>query len=70
MSDSFLTTGVSSLIVITIAIALFMFWIAMTADCLKRSFKKPREKMVWFIAIVFLQTIGAFVYWLVVQRKS
>jgi hypothetical protein len=70
VSDSFLATGGSSLIIIAIAISLFMFWIAMAADCLKRTFKKPREKILWFLAIIFLQTIGAFIYWLAVQRES
>lgn len=70
MMEDFLAKGVSSLIVIAIAIFLLLFLLNMLADCLRRPFKKPAHKMLWFFFIVFFQAIGAFIYWLAVYRKS
>lgn len=70
MGEEFLTKGISSIIVLVIAIGLFMFWISMLIDCANRSFKKPIYKILWILFIAFLQTIGALVYWITVRRKS
>ncbi|MBN2097414.1 MAG: PLDc N-terminal domain-containing protein [Candidatus Omnitrophica bacterium] len=70
MSQGLLCQGISSVIVILIAIGLFLFWITMIADCVKRNFSKPKDKLLWLLVIVCLQALGAFIYWLAVQRKS
>lgn len=70
MFENLLTKGISSLIVLVIAVGLFLFWAMMIIDCLKRSFKKPVYKILWFFLIVVLQAIGAFIYWLAVYKRS
>ena len=70
MAEDFLAKGISSVIVIVVAVLLFLFWITMFADCVGRTFKKRFEKFLWVLAFVFLQVPGAFIYWLAVKRKT
>ena len=70
MAEDFLAKGISSVIVVVIAVLLLLFLLTMLIDCLKRTFKRPSHKILWFFLIVFLQTIGAFIYWIVIYRKS
>ncbi|WP_321430673.1 PLDc N-terminal domain-containing protein [uncultured Methanolobus sp.] len=49
----------------------FIFWIAMLTDCLQRnendfSLKGNNEKLIWTMVLVFLNVIGAFLYFLLV----
>jgi divalent metal cation (Fe/Co/Zn/Cd) transporter len=55
------------LIVFASALFLFIFWLCMLIDCLKRDFKKDVEKIVWVIVIIFLHIIGAIIYYFVVK---
>ena len=50
-----------------IAGLIFIFWIWMIIDCLKRDFKKDYEKVVWIIVIIFLHILGASIYYFVVK---
>ena len=70
MPEDFLTKGISSIIVLAIAIGLGLFWIKMLIDCANRDFKRPKYKIFWIFFIAFLQTLGALIYWLAVQRKT
>lgn len=70
MPEDFLAKGVASVIVLAIAIFLFLFWVTMLADCAKKSFNKPSKKIFWLMALIVLQPMGAFIYWLAVQRKA
>ena len=55
------------LLVLLAAAFLFVFWIWMLIDCLKRDFKKDVEKIVWVLVIIFLQLLGAIIYYFVVK---
>lgn len=55
------------------AVFLFVFWVWMLIDCLKRGFKKDVEKIAWVLVIIFLQLLGAIIYYFVVkvsEKKS
>lgn len=52
---------------ILIGIFLFVFWLWMLIDCLKRDFKKDVEKIVWILVMIFLHILGAVVYYFVVK---
>jgi len=52
---------------ILIGIFLFVFWLWMLVDCLKRDFKKDVEKIVWILVMIFLHILGAVVYYFVVK---
>ena len=52
-----------------LAILLFIFWIMMIIDCVKRKFKDENDKIVWILVLVFLHIIGAIIYYFVVKRK-
>ncbi|MBN3038184.1 MAG: PLDc N-terminal domain-containing protein [Candidatus Omnitrophica bacterium] len=65
-----LARGISSIIVIAIAVVLFLFWAKMLIDCVRHSFSRPVYKVIWIFAIAVFQTVGAFVYWLMVYRKA
>jgi hypothetical protein len=69
MTAAVVVTGISSLIVIVIAVALFFFWISMLIDCVKRPFSRPIYKALWIFALAITQVVGAFVYWLIYYKK-
>ncbi|MBI2558042.1 PLDc_N domain-containing protein [Candidatus Woesearchaeota archaeon] len=52
---------------VLIGILLFVFWLWMLADCLKRDFKKDVEKIVWILVLIFLHLLGAIIYYFVVK---
>jgi len=49
---------------------IFIFWIWMLIDCLKRNFKKENDKIVWVLVIIFLHIIGAIIYYFVVKVED
>jgi len=53
--------------VILIGALLFVFWLWMLVDCLKRDFKKDYEKVVWVLVMIFLHVLGALIYYFVVK---
>ncbi len=50
------------LFLILLAVLAAVFWIWMLIDCIKRSFSKDSEKIIWILIIVLLGAIGAAVY--------
>jgi len=70
MPEEFLAKGASSVIIIIIAVFLFMFWVAMVVDCARKKFKHPIYKILWLIALAFLQTMAALVYCIAVRRRA
>lgn len=58
------------LIVLALAIAVFVFWILMLIDCVKRQFKGDSEKIVWVLVIIFTGIIGALIYYFIVKAKD
>ncbi|NQS99761.1 MAG: PLDc N-terminal domain-containing protein [Candidatus Omnitrophica bacterium] len=68
--EEFFSKGIPSVIVMVIAVFLFLFWIRMLIDCLNRDFIKRRERIIWFLTVIFFQAMGAFIYWLRVYRKA
>ena len=57
------------LVAAAIGIFVFIFWILMIVDVVKRHFHKSEEKIVWLLIILFFHFIGALVYYFVVKRK-
>ena len=55
------------IIAILIGVFLFLFWLWMMSDCLKRDFKKDYEKVVWVLVMIFLHFLGAVIYYFVVK---
>jgi len=55
------------LIAVTIGVLLFLFWLWMLVDCLKRNFKGDYEKIVWVLVMIFLHVLGAVIYYFVVK---
>ena len=70
MPEQFLGQGIHSVIVVIIAIFLFLFWVSMIIDCARRSFKHPVYKVLWLVALAFLQTMAALAYWIFVKRRA
>ena len=52
---------------VLIAAFLFVFWLWMLIDCLKRDFKKDYEKIAWILVMIFLHLLGAIIYYFVVK---
>ena len=55
------------LVAVLLGALLFVFWLWMLIDCLKRDFKKDYEKIVWILVMIFLHILGAIVYYFVVK---
>lgn len=53
------------LIGVPVALAVLAFWIWMLVDCLVHESDEGNEKVAWTIVIVFLQVIGAILYFVV-----
>jgi len=52
-------------------IVAMIFWIFMLIDCLsKRKFKTENDKIIWVIVLVFLNWIGALVYYFTIYKKG
>ena len=47
-----------------------IFWVWMIVDCAKRDFKKNDDKVIWILILVFLQAIGAAIYYFIIKRKN
>lgn len=50
-----------------ICLILGIFWLWMLIDCSKRNFK---DKAVWVILLIFLNILGAILYYFLVKRKN
>lgn len=53
----------------------FVFWFFMLADCLQRSTdhfpgKGEYDKLIWSVALVFLNFIGAVLYYYMVRKRD
>jgi NADH:ubiquinone oxidoreductase subunit 6 (subunit J) len=53
-----------------VIIFLFVFWILMIVDAAKRDFKTDGEKIAWVLIVIFLQIIGALVYYFAVKKQD
>ena len=58
------------LVAVAIGVLLFLFWLWMLVDCLKRNFKKDYEKIVWILVMIFLHILGATIYYFVVKIED
>lgn len=55
---------------VIVFVLLFIFWIWMLIDSIKRNFKSDSEKIVWVLVIVLLGFLGAAIYYFVVKVKD
>jgi len=57
----------SMLFIAAIAILLFIFWIFMLVDSIKRKYRSENDKIVWVLVIIFTGFIGAIIYYFAVK---
>ena len=57
------------LVFIGISIFLFVFWIMMIIDVVKREFLKSDDKIIWLLVVILAGQIGAIIYYFVVKRN-
>lgn len=60
--------GGLAFLVVFLAVFAFAFWLWMLIDCLSR--KKFEDKLVWVIVLLFLNVIGAILYYILVKSKD
>ena len=53
-----------------IGIIFTIFSIAMLVNVIKRKFKDNTEKVIWVLAIIFTNCVGALLYYFLVYRKD
>jgi len=49
--------------------ALFGFWIWMIIDCATQETFEGNDKVVWMLIVIFLNWLGALIYYFVRRRK-
>jgi len=59
-----------TLIILILAVFVFIFWLSMLINCMKRKFKESSDKIAWILVIIFLGIIGALVYYFIVKTKD
>lgn len=52
-----------------VVVVLFAFWIWMLVDCLMNPRVQGTEKIVWVLVIIFLNWLGALIYFFVGRGK-
>ena len=62
--------GSITLIFILFSIATLILWIVCFVDILSRDFKNSNDKIVWFLAVLFVPFLGSIVYLLVGKKKK
>ena len=60
-------TLIGGMVLSSVVVFLFVFWIKMIIDCTKRDFQGENEKVVWFLVIVLLGFLGATIYYFAVK---
>ncbi len=65
----FVLMALMMLLVVSAIIFTFIFWIWMIIDCAKRKGFSDSERIAWIIVLVFLQVLGAVIYYFAVKRK-
>ncbi len=58
------------LLVAALGIFFFIFWVSMLIDCIKRKFKNDNDRLIWVLVLIFLQALGAVIYYFVVKEKK
>jgi len=51
--------------IIVLSISLFLVWLVTIIDIVKSDFKKDVDKVVWFLFVMIVPPIGAFLYLLI-----
>ncbi|MEK6822495.1 MAG: PLD nuclease N-terminal domain-containing protein [Nanoarchaeota archaeon] len=59
--------GIGMFFVVAFVVLGTAFWVWMLIDCVTR---KHKDKVVWLILIIFLQFLGALLYYLIVKRAA
>ncbi len=59
------------LVVLMIAVPIMavIVWIVMLVDCLQRKFRDKDDKIIWVVVLVFLNIVGAVIYYFLIKRK-
>lgn len=52
---------------VVVAILAFVFWVWMLVDAITRTFTSDLEKVVWILVIIFLNILGALIYYFAVR---
>ena len=54
-------------IMLMLALLAGVFWLAMMIDCLK--YQEDTDKLTWALVIIFLNLLGAILYYLIAKKK-
>ena len=65
-----LGAGIFTIGIAALVIFIFVFWIRMIIDCVNREFKNPNDRIVWILVVIFLQLLGAIIYWSVIKKPA
>ncbi len=58
-------------LILTLSIALFVFWIVMLVDVVKReNWKNDSEKTVWLLIVILVGWLGALIYYFIIKKEK
>lgn len=73
INNWFLGMGIVMLFLVVLMIAVpimaVIVWIVMLVDCLQRKFRDKDDKIIWVVVLVFLNIVGAVIYYFLIKRK-
>ena len=64
-----ITGTLIGLVGFAIGVFIFVFWIRMIIDCVKRDFPRDNDRIMWILLLIFTGILGAIIYWFVVCKK-
>ena len=68
-TDSGILGILGVLFVIGLALLVFVFWIWMLIDAIRNPGLSGTERIVWVLVVIFLNWLGALIYFLVGRRR-
>ena len=66
----FILAPILALLAIAVAIALFVFWIAMLISAIQNQGLGEGEKIVWVLVVILLHFLGATLYFFLGRSKG
>jgi uncharacterized RDD family membrane protein YckC len=66
----FIVAPILALLALAVAVALFVFWIAMLISAIQNKGLGEGEKIVWVLVVIFLHFLGATLYFFLGRPKA
>ncbi len=62
--------GIAGIVITVIWLLALLFWLWMLIDAVTRKFDDNVEKLIWVLVIIFLNIIGALIYYFLIKARD